>query len=559
MKTKKKKIILNNKFIIGRRNNYLDLAKFFRKRTYIYLVILFACCSILYLPSALNRDLHYRDELRYVEVAREMSVTGNYLVPHFGGEVYPDKPPVYFWLLNFSKKIFGNYSTLAMIFPSLIAALSMIIMTFYLGKLFWEQQTGLLAALILATNILFFVFAVMVRMDLIMSVLIGGSLIFFYVAYQQKKTNYYLLVYFLMALAITVKGPAGFLMPLVIIPTFLFWERNLAELKNMKLKTGLLIFFGILLLWLIPAFLVGGKDYAYQLLIVQTFGRAANSFIHTEPFYYYFVTFPVAFLPWSLLFIAALLYLCFKKKELSTALKFILSWFLAPLILFSFFSSKLLFYLLPIYPAAALLTAYLFKELKNKSEIRYFVIVPVILTIFGLLITFNLLPANYAGYNLNILLKPILIALIISIPILIIILKKKKIVYISSLLIGLALTFILNFSLVIIPAASSEYTKVPLAEKLINLEKSFGQHNIIAYRYGQPESLAVYTDFMIKDLGSESNLIEYLSQRKKAIILVDQDDWQDLNLTEIENNELSGQFKTIYYSNDYKLIAYYLP
>ena len=110
------------------------------KQNYIYLLILIIFSTILFVPSTLDRDLHYRDELRYTEVAREMSETGDYFVPHLGGEIYTDKPPFYFWVLILAKNIFGEYSAAAMAAPSIISAIIIILLTFYFAKSFLEKK-----------------------------------------------------------------------------------------------------------------------------------------------------------------------------------------------------------------------------------------------------------------------------------------------------------------------------------------------------------------------------------------------------------------------------------
>lgn len=117
----------------------MNLDKVLSNRIYIYILILVTICTMLYIPTMLNRDLHYRDELRYAEVAKEMSVKDNWLVPHLGGEIYPDKPPLYFWILNFSRTVFGEYSTKSMVIPSMLSALIIVLLTFYFGRSFFGR------------------------------------------------------------------------------------------------------------------------------------------------------------------------------------------------------------------------------------------------------------------------------------------------------------------------------------------------------------------------------------------------------------------------------------
>lgn len=524
--------------------------KITKKKMMLSLLVIVLFCGLIYIPSAVHRDLHYRDELRYVEVAREMLVSHQWLVPHLGGRFYSDKPPTYFWVLNLLKLIFGNYSTIAMVLSSIISSIIVVILTFSIGRLFMQARYALLAALVLATSFLFFGMSIFVRMDMMMNLFITGSFLVFFRGYcsdEEIKGKYYQLMFFLMGVATVIKGPAGFLDPLVVVIVFLLLENNFSELKKMNLFRGILIFFAVVLLWIIPAVITGGKDYAYELLIIQTLGRSVDSFAHQRPIYYYFTTFPLTFLPWSLFLISSFLYLFNNRRTKRKELNFLFSWFWMPFLIFSMFSGKLDIYLLPIYPAASLLVAILFKEiLENKANKRYLTIPTVLTAIFFVIVVF-LLPKMIEGITIRSILKPTLISIVLSnIAILFLLVRKryKLIPYIFLVLISI---FWLNFSWGVITPLSTAYTKRPIANKIKELRKE-GVDNIIAYKYGQPETLGVYTDFIISDIVGEKNLFNYIENKKKVLILINIKYWNKLK------DKLSDDFKKIYSSNNYLLV-----
>ncbi|TDO94809.1 4-amino-4-deoxy-L-arabinose transferase-like glycosyltransferase [Halanaerobium saccharolyticum] len=515
--------------------------------TYIYLLILIVFSIILFVPSTLDRDLHYRDELRYTEVAREMENSGDYFVPQLGGRNYTDKPPFYFWFLILTKKIFGEYSASAMVSPSIISAIIIILLTFYFARSFLEEKYAFLAGIILATTVLFFSLSIFVRMDLLMMVFITAALFTFFKAYQNQKDYLYFLTYLFIGFATAIKGPAGFLIPLITILGFLIWDNKLEKLKEIKLVQGLIIFLSVILLWLIPAFIFGGKEYIYELLVLQTFGRAVNSFAHSEPFYYYFTTLPLTLLPWTFLLISSFFYIIKYYRNINPELKFILSWFFWPLLLFSIFSGKLVFYLLPIYPAASILIAYLCQQIIVNQDNKKFIVIPVLLTIIVIIAGSFFIPANIEGYNLRNLLKPTIIASVFILLAAAALYFKNKYLSLIYLLPALMLIFSLNLSLVIVPTASQSYSKRPIGEELKELREKENIENIAAFRYGQPETLAVYTDFFIKDLGNEETLINYLQEKQEAVILV-----RDSDLKRIR--DIFVQKKVIYHSNGYNLV-----
>jgi 4-amino-4-deoxy-L-arabinose transferase-like glycosyltransferase len=506
---------------------------------------------MLYIPTMLNRDLHYRDELRYAEVAKEMSVKDNWLVPHLGGEIYPDKPPLYFWILNFSRTVFGEYSTKSMVIPSMLSALIIVLLTFYFGRSFLEDKYALLGSLILASSFLFYSLAIFVRMDLFMMTFITAAIFSFYKAYFQKKDKFYYLFYIFMSAAVAVKGPAGFIIPLSAAIGFLIWEGNLSEFKNIKPLKGLALFIGIILLWLVPALISGGKEYAYQLLIVQTFGRTVDSFAHAEPFYYYLITFPVTFFPWSLVLFSSFIYMIRRKNIISTEFKFLTSWFVFPIVLFSFFSGKLVFYLLPIYPAASLIIAQTVQKINENNDIKY-INYPVIITFLALSAAAIFSPDLVVeGYNLITRLLPTIIStFLLTIGAIYFAVKKKEMTVIYLLVI-LMLIFSINLSSNIIPTASREYTKRPISEKIREFKLKKGVENITAFQYGQPETLAVYTGFIIDDIATEKELLDYIKEKEEALVLLSIDKWNKLKYQPVFR-----ETKTIYYSNDYALIYY---
>lgn len=520
-------------------------------KIYFYILVLIIFCTILYVPTMLNRDLHYRDELRYAEVAREMAVNDHWLVPHLGGEIYPDKPPLYFWILNISRSIFGEYSAQSMATPSIISAIIIVLLTFYFGRNFLEEKYALLGSLILASSFLFYSLAIFVRMDLFMMIFITAAIFFFYKAYFEKKKKLYYLFYVFMAAAVAVKGPAGILIPLSVVIGFLILEGDFRKFKNIKLLKGFVLFIGVILLWLLPALISGGREYAYQLLVVQTFGRAVDSFAHGEPFYYYLITFPATFFPWSLILFSSFIYLIKRKNIISSELKFLLSWFIFPLILFSFFSGKLVFYLLPIYPAASLIIAKIAQESIKSNDIKY-INYPVIVT-FAVLSLAALFSPDLIieGYNLITKLLPTIISTFILTLGAIYFTFKKKGMIVISLLILLMLVFSLNLSFSVIPTASKEYTKRPIAEKIREFRLEKGLENIIAFQYGQPETLAVYTGFIINDIGTEEKLLDYLKAEEDVLVLLSIDDWNMLKKQAVFKN-----LEKTYQSNGYVLIYY---
>jgi 4-amino-4-deoxy-L-arabinose transferase-like glycosyltransferase len=186
------------------------------------------------------------------------------------------------------------------------------------------------------------------------------SLFLFYFGYTRKKnkTAWYLLSYGAMGLAVLTKGPVGFAIPLITMILFVLIKKQYQRLKELKFFTGLLMIAAIAALWLVPACILGGHEYMQNILFKQTIGRTVDSFSHKQPFYYYLVNFPADFNPWTIFIPSAVIYFWRKKRSGEPLnIQFSLVWFLGTFIFFSLISGKRNLYLVPLYPATALLMA----------------------------------------------------------------------------------------------------------------------------------------------------------------------------------------------------------
>ncbi|MBM2834127.1 MAG: arnT 1, partial [Candidatus Brocadiaceae bacterium] len=117
----------------------------------------------------------------------------------------------------------------------------------------------------------------------------------------------------------------------------------------------------------------GGKEYAYQILFKQNVGRFASSFAHKRPFYYYFINFPVNFIPWSIFIPSIAIYL-FSKEGRAKIQNILLPviWVAVVFIFFSIVSGKRDIYVIPLYPAIALITAWFLNEFVEKFREKHF-------------------------------------------------------------------------------------------------------------------------------------------------------------------------------------------
>ena len=152
-------------------------------------------------------------------------------------------------------------------------------------------------------------------------------------------------------------GLVNVAMPMIVIGLYLIAMKDVKHILKLKIGWGILIYLAIVAPWYVAVSLKGG--YAQNLIIVTNFTRYFKEFAHARPFYYYLTTTPPYFLPW-LIFLPGAFYLCFSQqtKMERKQLLFPFLWVVGLFVFFSISKTKRSEYLLPIYPAMALLVGY---------------------------------------------------------------------------------------------------------------------------------------------------------------------------------------------------------
>lgn len=326
-----------------------------------FLIVLFSLGLFLFLFYVWAMPLIDPDEPRYASTARDMVLNGNWIVPYFNGAPRINKPPLFYWTVAVSYKIFG-INELSARLPSALAATGMIIITYVWGKRLGGQRNGFWAGVILMSSPLFFFISRFCITDMLLAFFVCASLYLFFIEYTEtRKSNpRRLLLYFLLSMAFLVKGPIGIVLFTLITICFLLWIRDANYIKRLWYLPGFLLFLGIICAWGIPFWLSLGTEKIISLFSQETSGRFVSGYAHPEPFYYYLPVFMMGFFPWSLLVFITFISLYKERKILSAEEKkplyFFCSWLIVTLVFFSLSRSKLMTYILPLAPSVALLT-----------------------------------------------------------------------------------------------------------------------------------------------------------------------------------------------------------
>lgn len=343
-----------------------------KRREFLRLVVLVSLCLFLFFFGLGRRALWDVDEGMHAATAKDMVLSGDWVTPTFNGEPFFDKPILFTWLISISFVSWG-FSEFAARFPAAAIGLACVLVTYLLGRRMFGSRVGFLGAVVLATSAEYLIVARTVIHDSALLLFTTLSLYFFYsgVVDEQKRRRHFLLFYVALALAVLSKGPLGLVLPGLVIGGYLLLTRRLNLLGEMQPGWGVLIVLVIASPWYI---LMGlrNPDYLSYFLIDKNLGSyASGESQHPAPVYFYIPVLLGGLLPWSAL-LPATLYRSssWLRGQRRDGVLFLSSWAGLMLLFFSLAVSKLAPYILPLFPAAALLVALLWDDLLSPSSMR---------------------------------------------------------------------------------------------------------------------------------------------------------------------------------------------
>jgi 4-amino-4-deoxy-L-arabinose transferase-like glycosyltransferase len=341
----------------------------------LHLLLLLGAATCFFFAGLGHLPLLEPDEGRNAEVAREMLASGDWITPHYDTLPYLDKPAVFFWLVAGSYRAFG-ISEWAARFPSALMALGTMFMVWVLGRRMFGDSIGLRAGLVFASSPLALGLARIVIFDMTLAFFVVLAMLSFRMAedcdFQRRGPD---LVFFAaMGIATIIKGPVGFLLPLLSILVYEGVRGEIREMKRLRWGLGLVVFLVVALPWFVAVSMrnPGFPRYAFW---QESILRFATGHAHRSgSLFYYFPVYFAGFFPWSLvLFFAALnRWRSWKslRQEQHRATLFLLSWAAVVFVFFSISRSKLPVYFLPALIPLSMLVAHVWSELDLAGTVR---------------------------------------------------------------------------------------------------------------------------------------------------------------------------------------------
>lgn len=372
-------------------------------------IVLFCCCYGLSSYGLANNN-----EGLYAEIAREMLVLHNFIIPHLNYVVYLEKPPLLYWLLAFNYHWLGVTTLAARLVPSL-SAVSICLSFIYFGRSIQQARAGYLAALLLATSFGFALLSRIVFFDMLLTCFITLSLLCFYIWFEQAKKSYLRSAYAFLAAAILTKGLISFLCIPIVLTVILVARpgQRVKTLREFLDIPGILLFLLLVMPWHIIAVMQHPGffwEYIVNQQFLRFFGLCEPYDYYSGPIYYYIPRIFICFFPWSFLLVSLLfhtpllaavtarwgiLFKNFKNSPEKNLKIFLWVWFLVPFLVFSISQAKANYYMLIGMPPLALLLGLCINDMianKNYQPLFYTFISALVILLLGLGIVYKFQP-----------------------------------------------------------------------------------------------------------------------------------------------------------------------
>lgn len=349
------------------------------------LFVFFAFCYGIYYYAIVDMN-----EGLYAEVAREMLVLKNYVIPHLNYVPYLEKPPGFYWLLSLSYKIFGVTAFSARLIPSAASVFLSCSIVWFLHKVKKELCLGWITVLILSSSFGYILISRVVFFDGLLTALVSSALFCFYLWYQEEKKIFLRFFYVLLACAFLTKGMLALVIVFPISVLLLLFTGKIRRIFANFDAIGVSLFFLLIIPWHIFA-AVRLPEFTWDYFVNEQWYRFLNKRIphdyHTGAIYFYIPRVFAYLAPWS-----ALVPTLFKRWRGKIAKQdplkiFCWIWFSWALLVFSLSGAKGDYYMVLGTPPLAILLACKIREYfqSNRKNILNAIFIGYFLLLLGVI------------------------------------------------------------------------------------------------------------------------------------------------------------------------------
>jgi len=342
----------------------------FRTRVVATLVFVF---SIVWFCNLGYRSLVRPDEGRYAEIAREMAVTGDWITPRLNGIKYFEKPPLQYWMTATAFKAFGEHEWTARLWVA-VTGFAGVLMVGFAGARLFGRRAGFYSAIVLASSILYAAIGHINTLDMGVTFCLTLGLLGFLMAQRgaartRETRLWMLLAWTAMGLGFLSKGLIGLALPAGAMVAYALVHRDISFLKRLEPVAGVAVMLAIALPWIV-AVSIANPEFPHFFFVHEHFERfLTQSHRRTAPWWYFVPILIAGMLPWAAMLGQALI-AAWKGDPPGQSFKprrFLLLYAAVIFLFFSVSQSKLPSYILPIFPALALLVGEWLTRIRGRT------------------------------------------------------------------------------------------------------------------------------------------------------------------------------------------------
>ena len=326
------------------------------------LLALAAAFGVLYFLMIGRAALGNPDEGRYAEIPREMLQTGDWVTPRLDGLPYFEKPPLGYWVTAACLRVLGQGQGAARSMPALFGV-GGVLLTYAAARRLYGRRAGILSAVVLGTSILYLALTRLLILDLAVSVLMSATLFLFILGIREppgpRRRLFFLGLYATAALATLTKGLIGVLLTGAVMFLWLLLLGQWRRLRPLHLPLGTLVFLAIALPWHL---LVNARNpgWAHFYFVHEQWERflAPSGHGRTGPWWYFIPAVILGLFPWTGFLWPALrdaLRGGWRARRGAAEAWYLVIWAGFIFLFFSKSQSKLVPYILPVFPPLAVL------------------------------------------------------------------------------------------------------------------------------------------------------------------------------------------------------------
>ena len=307
------------------------------------------------------RGLYNPDEGRYAEIPREMLATGDWVVPHLDGLLYIEKPPLQYWATALTYELFGLSNWSARLYTGLCGLATIVVVMALAGRLA-GRAAAWRGAIVFGSSLLVLLMSHQLTLDMSLTLYMTGTLAAFCVAQldgtaPRARRAWMLIAWASAACAFLTKGLIAGALPILTLVFYSALHRDFAPWRRLYPLSGIALFLAIVLPWLVliqhrlPAFFdfffVREHLERYLTLVEQRY----------QPWWFFGEVLAAGSLPWVVPVVRALLtgWRASEPRARFDARRLLWVWCVVVLVFFSASDSKLIPYILPMFPALAVL------------------------------------------------------------------------------------------------------------------------------------------------------------------------------------------------------------